>query len=806
MCFICAQRDPSDAFAGNIAHTAQRTPYLVTDDPIWVGLGLVTETVDAAESTATIYRIMVGQSATGTLASGTDEDWFAIDLVIGQSYDFRMLGLGAGLLSDPFVRVMDANGTQILEVDDGFAPQLDTHQFDTSFSFTATYTGTYYVQADAYSSETGSYLLTVTPDVTGPLPQFTVDEIAWQLINNGVAFFGEPEAVAFNVGADNSISVNITDLTADAQALATAALDVWSAYLGFDFVYVSSGAEMTFDDDEEGAFATSVNSGGFITSAAINVSTEWLDEGSALNSYAFETYLHEIGHALGLAHGGNYNGSANYGTHNYYANDSVAWSIMSYMQAEGDDITNTWNTFVGAAFQDMYTPMIADILAVQRLYGTSANTFAGNTTFGFDGTTGIAALDNAAATSGALMAMTIFDTGGTDTLNFSQTTAAQVISLSSESLSSVLGGRHNVGIARGVVIENAISGSGNDLLVGNGAANRLTGGDGDDTLNGGDGNDTLYGGAGDDFYILSAGNDVIIDTSGRNGIMSDGDIDLTIAAISAFDRAELTGAADTRLTGNALNNSLEGNSADNLIYGGAGTDTLDGGSGDDVLYGGSEADTIIGWAGGDTIFGGDGVDILSYAASIRAVNINLATNQARGGHADGDVIWQIEGVVGSEAADTLRGSAEHNYFDGASGNDTIYGGAGNDTIAGSWGKDALYGDAGSDRFVFNRLQDLTTGASTTDVIFGFTRGQDRIDLSTIDATAATTDSNDAFLFRGQAAFGTNPVGEIRFQQFNLAGRNNDHTLVYLDTDGDRTAEAVIKVMGLHNFAAADFIL
>ncbi len=788
MCFICAQRDPSDAFAGSVTHLGQKAPSVITDDPIWAGRGLVSETTDAAENTATTYRLEVGQSAEGTISSTSDEDWFAIDLVMGRSYDFRMLGLGGDFLSDPLIRLMNASGTEIRVQDDGFAPQLDTHQTDTAFSFTATYTGTYYIQADAYSTQTGSYLLSVTPDVAGTRPEFTVDEIAWQLINNGVAFFGETEAVAFNVGADNSLSVNITALSAEGQVLARAALDVWAAYLGINFVYVNSGAEITFDDDQDGAFASGVTSGGFITSASVNVSIDWLSDGTTFNSYAFETYIHEIGHALGLAHGGNYNGSATYGVDNYYVNDSLAWSIMSYMQAEGDDISSSWNTYVKAAFQDMYTPMIADILAVQRLYGISSGTFTGNTTYGFGGTTGIAAIDNAAATSGALMAMTIFDTGGIDTLDFSQTTAAQVISLASESLSSVLGGRHNVGIARGVVIENAISGGGDDLLVGNGAANELRGGNGNDTLNGGGGDDTLYGGAGDDYYVLSAGTDVIVDNSGRNGALSGTAIDLTISGLDALHNARVTGLDAANVLGNGLDNVLQGNTSDNNIDGGAGNDTLDGGAyGGDSLYGGIGADLIISGIEGDLLSGGDGVDVLSYANADGGVTVNLASNTASGAYALGDVISGFEGIIGSRNNDRLTGSAGENSLRGGGGRDVLAGGLGNDV------------------FIFAAISDVTTNASATDVISDFKRGEDRIDLSIIDASRILG-TDDAFVFRGTAAFGSSSAGEIRFQQVNNAGTRNDFTLVFLDNDADRSAEGVIKVMGLHSFTAGDFIL
>ncbi|MCE1680774.1 M10 family metallopeptidase C-terminal domain-containing protein, partial [Enterobacter hormaechei] len=63
----------------------------------------------------------------------------------------------------------------------------------------------------------------------------------------------------------------------------------------------------------------------------------------------------------------------------------------------------------------------------------------------------------------------------------------------------------NVSIARGVTIENAIGGSGNDVLIGNDAANTLKGGAGDDIIYGGLGADNLWGGEGNDTFVyLSA--------------------------------------------------------------------------------------------------------------------------------------------------------------------------------------------------------------------------------------------------------------------------------------------------------------
>ncbi|MFX4336058.1 M10 family metallopeptidase C-terminal domain-containing protein, partial [Acinetobacter baumannii] len=61
----------------------------------------------------------------------------------------------------------------------------------------------------------------------------------------------------------------------------------------------------------------------------------------------------------------------------------------------------------------------------------------------------------------------------------------------------------NVAIAAGVTIENAVGGSGNDILIGNSANNLLTGGAGDDTLTGGAADDTLQGGGGTDTAVYN---------------------------------------------------------------------------------------------------------------------------------------------------------------------------------------------------------------------------------------------------------------------------------------------------------------
>ncbi|MCA1405750.1 calcium-binding protein [Ensifer sp. IC3342] len=107
---------------------------------------------------------------------------------------------------------------------------------------------------------------------------------------------------------------------------------------------------------------------------------------------------------------------------------------------------------------------------------------------------------------------------------------------------------------------------------------------------------------------------------------------------------------------------LAGQSSDgNEIYKGlGGNDVLKGGAGADVLDGGADTDTA------------------SYAGST-AVNVNLETGTASGGHAAGDTFVSIENLTGSSNADTLRGNAGNNVLNGGSGADTMAGLQGNDT-------------------------------------------------------------------------------------------------------------------------------
>jgi serralysin len=224
-------------------------------------------------------------------------------------------------------------------------------------------------------------------------------------------------------------------------------------------------------------------------------------------SAGFDTLLHEIGHALGLKHPGNYNAgsgaSVDPGNFLGSAQDNENYTVMSYSPSP-----------YGYQTRDWYGSY--DLLALKTLYGASGHFNAGDTVYRFD---------NA---SGQVLRI-IDDASGSDTIDISgmsSPSSGRTIDMRPGAFSSVgsLGASkaiNNLSIDFSTIIEKFIGSSYADRVTGNDADNSFVLGTGANTADGGAGVDTVYyGSARPDYQVSASGGVVSVIGGGANDTLT----------------------------------------------------------------------------------------------------------------------------------------------------------------------------------------------------------------------------------------------------------------------------------------------
>lgn len=628
------------------------------------------EGADASADISTSAEMAVGEYFMGALSSGSESDWIEITLEAG-TYTLAAVGVGPlnTAVNDITLTLRNAAGNYV-DYDDSNGPGLNA-----DITVAIGETTTFFIDVGSYSfADSGTYGVSVTQ---GTVASFNADMGAGNLMRPNQAWVTTPGtevSLTWAFRASGNDPLNNTSsiaMNADQIALTEAAMAYVDAISGLNFTQIAPGgasnnATMLFGayeaNDGSGAYAYYPGSNGGNTNANALQGDVWLNNTSfypgqtyGAGTYTGYTVLHEIGHAIGLAHPGDYNATPGvhftYGNHAQFLQDSQQYTVMSYF---GE--TNTGVSY-GLGYPDTF--MLYDFMAIHQLYGADVTYNAGNTIYGFNATEAGSVYD---FTTNTTPLMTVYDGQGTDTIDLSDYAMGQWLTLEEGEFSNLGGYVGNFSIAMGAVIENAVGGSGADTITGNDGINVIDGGAGADSLLGGAGDDTLHGGSefdyleggsGRDSIVGGMGNDTLIG-GGQNDRLSGGNGDDLILGEMGADRL-IGGRGDDTLDGGNRNDKLIAGEGADLLFGGAGNDMLRGGAQNDYLKGDAGDDVLLGGAGYDTLIGGAGNDTMTG-------NFNADTFIFFDGHGD-DVISDFEATNDFEKIDFSGLSSLNNLIE-----------------------------------------------------------------------------------------------------------------------------------------------
>jgi Ca2+-binding RTX toxin-like protein len=438
--------------------------------------------------------------------------------------------------------VLIGDQDDLISPDPGSGTQFG-HNTDSQIIFRASTSGTYYFSIKSFATDNGQatskgdYTLNVSINNTpATAAQIIADDVqalisgtSWN--HNGPAFnltYGFPSLGSYYPSSfDEVSSAGPGDPTPTFQAFSATQQAATRSLLQlvanvtqitftenttqgqYDVAGTAANANIRYarssEVDPGAAYAYLPTNGGPSStggSAWFNINSQNANFNSpARGNYAWMGILHETGHALGLKHGHEFPLAIS------PDHDSVEYSIMTYRSYPGASTTGGYSNEQWGYAQ---TLMMLDIAALQKIYGSANYAFnSGNSVYTWNATSGEMSIngvgqgapgngDGITQPGENRVFMTVWDGNGEDTYDLSNYSSSVIdlrpgewTTTSSTQLAN-LGQGH---MARGNVanallfegdtrsaIENAIGGSGNDTLIANLVANKLTGNLGTDTF------------------------------------------------------------------------------------------------------------------------------------------------------------------------------------------------------------------------------------------------------------------------------------------------------------------------------------
>jgi len=369
---------------------------------------------------------------------------------------------------------------------------------------------------------------------------------------------------------------------------------------------------------------------------------------------------HEIFHALGMEHPVD-----NKETLFQESKNSREYTVMAdeFSSENGADFNLNGNNYKVAS-----TPMVYDIAPLQYLYGANMKHNSGDTSYSYNPDTPFIEA--------------IWDGGGIDTLDFSNFSKTNIISLVDGEYSTIgfdadWSMADNLGIAFDAIIENAIGGSGDDTIKGNDSSNSIEGGSGNDVIDGGKGNDTaVYKGLSSEFIIKSNDDGTISVQDSTTSELNEGLDSLTNIEYMKFSDKTISSISLKYALSETIDiskNILKSYSDDTQ----SGTQNYN--SGNNIIIADGQAKTLRGLDGDDTYFISN---LLPENSSITIIDtsgvntiqvpVNTAVKKSQWANDTVRLTFEDSRVVTVNNADKFSYNLGGNVSDGTAGTDLSF--------------------------------------------------------------------------------------------------------------------------------------